>query len=327
MVARSLLFAAVATAALLAACSNDTGTLTDGTGGNGGGPLANAPGGGGAAGATASTPTSGSIADGTASGPLATNSAEGKAFYVASVHPILAATCGTCHSSAGPGPNWLNPADANASYGMLFSQGYVVQNSRLTTKGTHDGSTTNALNAAQIGTFNSWVTMELKDGGQSTTPAVLQKLGACFDQTLFNAMQMAQWKTTQRTNNNNTNKITPWNENANNCTGCNNTPCSACHSDDAATNFNDAEGNTILPAGTTFANTKLTTPAYITKFFGVSPDGKPIPSDGIKKKSDATMLGKAYSHPMFSLTTAQQTAVDAFVAGAIAKYNAGTCGP
>jgi hypothetical protein len=323
MIARSLPFVAVAVAALLAACSDNTGTLTDGTGGSGssaqqGGDPA-APGATGGPG-SGTSPGGNSIADGTASGPLATNSAEGKAYYTSTVHPILAATCGPCHSSAGPGPNWLNPTDANASYGMLYSQGYVVTNSRLTTKGTHDGSATNALSAAQIGTFNSWVGMELKDGGQAATPAVLAKLGACFDQTLFNAMQMAQWKTTQRTANNNTNKVTPWNENANNCTGCNNTPCSACHSDDAATNFNDAEGNTILPAGTTFANTKLTTPAYITKFFGVSP------ATGIQKKSDATMLAKAYSHPMFTLTAAQTAAVTAFVNDAITKFTAGTCG-
>ena len=49
-------------------------------------------------------------------------------------------------------------------------------------------------------------------------------------------------------------------------------------------------------------------------------------SDGIKKKSDATKLDKAYTHPMFTLTTAQQTALDAFVTDVVTKFNAGTCG-
>src|SRR5262249_39486521 len=124
----------------------------------------------------------------------------------------------------------------------------------------------------------------------------------------------------------NVNNITPWNENANNCTGCDQAQCNTCHSADAATNFNDAVGNNILPADTTFNNTKLTNPAYITKYFGVSPDGKPIASDGIKKKSDATMKDKAYTHPMFTLTANQQTALNAFVADVITKYTAGTCG-
>jgi hypothetical protein len=327
MLTRSLLAAAVTAAALVAACSNDTGSLTDGSGGQGVGPGGDSKAPAGTQPGAPAGPGVTGTANGVTGGPVATNSPGGKAFYIANVHPFLASTCGPCHDKAGPGPNWLAPADAESSYAMLFSQGYVVLQSRLTVKGLHDGSTTNALNPTQIGTFNQWVSMELADGTKAgtTTPQVLDKLGACFTQTLFDAMQMGQWKTTPRTANNNTNKVTPWNENANQCTGCNNTPCSACHSADAATNFNDAEGDGLLPPGTTFSNTKLTTPAYITKFFGVSPDGKAIASDGIKKKSDATMLSHAYSHPMFTLTTAQQTALDAFVTDAITKFNAGTC--
>jgi hypothetical protein len=320
MMTRMLLALAVAAGALVAACGDSTNTLADGSGqASGPGPNGAAPGGGGSG--PGATGTSGGT-----TGSVATNSPAGKDFYKAQVHPFLASTCGPCHDTAGPGPNWLTPADPEKSYLQLFSQGYVVNQSRITVKGTHDGSTTNALNATQIGLYNQWVGMELKDGATKSTPQVLEKLGACFDQTKFDAMQMGQWKTTPRNGNNNTNNINPWNENQNNCTGCNNTPCSACHSDDAATNFNDAEGNNILPAGTTFANTKLTQPAYITKFFGVSPDGKAIASDGIKKKSDATMLSHAYSHPMFTLTAQQQAAVDAFVQDAITKFTAGTCG-
>ena len=167
--------------------------------------------------------------------------------------------------------------------------------------------------------------METAGGGTKATPnGSREALAPCFDQTLFNNMKMGNWATTQRTNNNNTNNVTPWNENANQCTGCNNAPCSTCHSADAATGFVNAEGDNLEPTGYTFQTTQ--TQPYITKFFGVDPTGLPIASDAIKKKSDATKLGKAYSHPMFTLTTAQQTALDAFVTDVITKYTAKTCG-
>lgn len=259
--------------------------------------------------------------------PVPTNSPDGLAFYKASVHPTLASKCAACHGTAGPGPNWLTAADANATYKQLFSQGYVITSSRITVKGTHDGSTTNALSTTEIATYNQWVGMETAGGGAKATVNVLATLGACFDQTKFNAMQMGNWRTTQRTGNNNTNQVTPWNENANNCTGCNNAPCSTCHSSDPATNFVNAEGSNLLPPGTTFSESKSTAPAYISKYFGISPDGKPVASDGIKKKSDATKLAKAYSHPMFTLNTQQQAALDAFVTDTIAKYTStnGAC--
>jgi hypothetical protein len=201
-----------------------------------------------------------------------------------------------------------------------------VRQSRIVLKPAHGGVTNNVLTPAQIQTYNQWVEMELKDGGEKAPPNVLEKLGSCFDREKFDAMQMGQWRTTRRTIGNNINNVTPWNENANNCTGCDNAPCSTCHSADPATNFSCAVGNNLLPPDTTFENTKLTSPAYITKFFGVSPEGKPIPSDGIKKKSEATMKDKAYTHPMYRLTDRQQAALDAFVQDVIQKYNAGTCG-
>lgn len=256
-----------------------------------------------------------------------TNSPEGKAFFKANVFPVLNSKCGACHQAAGPGPAWMN-ADSEIAYSQLFKVGYVIQNSRIVQKGAHGGSTTNTLATTEANTYNQWVAMEIKDGGTKALPNVLEKLGGCFDKTKFDAMQMGNWATTTRNNNNNTNNVTPWNENQDNCTGCKNgTRCNTCHSSDPGSNFNDAVGNTLLPADTTFNNTKLTTPAYITKFFGVSPDGKPIASDGIKKKSDSTRKDKAYTHPMFTLNTQQQTALDAFVQDAITKYNAGTCTP
>jgi hypothetical protein len=255
-----------------------------------------------------------------------TNSPKGKEFFKAQVHPFMATSCGGCHDATGPGPSWITKADAEKSYLQLATVGYVVPNSRVVQKPAHGGSTTNVLSPAQIKTYNDWVAMEGKDGGTKAAPNILEKLGTCFDRQKFDAMQMGQWRTTRRTNNNNTNNVTPWNENANNCTGCDNAPCTTCHSSDPATNYSNAVGNTLLPADTTFNNTKLTNPAYITKFFGVSPDGKPIASDGLKKKSDATKKDKAYTHPMYNLNANQLAAITAFVDDTVTKFNAGTCG-
>ncbi len=259
-------------------------------------------------------------------GPVATNSAAGKALYISSVHPILAAKCGACHGAPGPGPNWLTSADAEKSYAQLFSQSYVAPNSRVVAKPAHGGSTTNVLTNAEAQKYNDWVALEVKDGGMKATPNVLAELGKCFDRQKFDAMKLGDWRSTRRTNNNNTNNVTPWNENANNCTGCDNAPCSTCHSADPATNFVNAVGVPIFPADHTFKESQSTSPAYIAKYFGVSPDGKAVGSNGIKKKSEATKKDKAYTHPMFQLNGAQQTALDAFVDDVVTRYNAGTCG-
>jgi hypothetical protein len=329
MKAAYLLGIALATATVVAACG---GTPTDSLEGEDDNTPGSTRTGGKKTGGTRSTQggsTPGDSTpgdDGTSSGPVATNSPAGKEFYKANVHPLMSQKCGSCHGTAGPGPAWLTAADAEKSYAQLFQVGYVVTNSRIVQKTAHGGSTTNFLAAAEAAKYNEWVAMELEDGGNEAPPNVLEKLGTCFDRTKFDAMQLGQWRTTRRTANNNTNQVNPWNENANNCTGCDNAPCTTCHSADAATNFKNSVGNNLLPANSTFEETKLTSPAYITKYFGVSPEGKPIASDAIKKKSDATKKDKAYTHPMFQLNNNQQAALDAFVQDVITKYNAGTCG-
>ncbi|MBX3214207.1 MAG: hypothetical protein KF850_19390 [Labilithrix sp.] len=321
MNARTLLGLTLAAATVVAACGGEGDTLGYGsskrsgksTSSNGDGDTSS-PG-------DQTTPD-----DSTPSGPVPTNSPAGKEFYKTNVHPFMAQKCAACHGTAGPGPAWLTAADAEKSYAQLFQVGYVTEQSRIVVKPAHGGSTTNVLSTAEIQKYNEWVAMELADGGQEAPPNVLEKLGDCFDRQKFDAMNLGQWRSTRRTNNNNTNNVTPWNENANTCTGCDNAPCTTCHSADAATNYKNAVGNPVLPADNTFEESKLTTPAYITKYFGVSPEGKPIASDSLRKKSEATMKDKAYTHPMFVLTPNQSAALDAFVNDVIDKYNAGTCG-
>lgn len=326
--ARYLLGIAIGVAALVAACGDDPNggglgayTRGGGTGEGGeqgsstvpGGNGAQQPGGG-ATGGAGPTPVD----------TAATPDTEGKKFFVANVHPSLAQTCGACHET-GPGPAWLKKTDTEVSYKMMFQLGYVSQQSRIVLKGAHQGAP--ALTPDQSTKFSQWVALELKAGGGKAPPNVLEKMGACFDKAAFDAMQLGNMRTLRRTGNNNANQVTPWNENDDNCTGCDNSPCRTCHSGDDATGFVLSIGNPNLPQTFTFDQSKLTTPTYLQKYFGVSATGEPIPSNALKIKSDATAKDKAYTHPYYRIDAAMETRIAAFVDSAIAKYKAtnGAC--
>src|SRR5688500_1223921 len=61
-------------------------------------------------GSPSTQPGGGASGGGATSGGTPTNSPEGKQYYAANVHPFLAASCGGCHESAGPGPAWISKA-------------------------------------------------------------------------------------------------------------------------------------------------------------------------------------------------------------------------
>jgi hypothetical protein len=245
-----------------------------------------------------------------------------KEYFTESVQPSLAKTCGGCHA-AGPAPVWIAPQDIEKSYSLQFQRGYVSQTSTILHQGVHNGGAAPALTGDQAKAYSTWIALELKERGNKTPDSTLQKLGACLDQTKFNAIGWDKLVTTPRTADNNPGKET---EDTDTCTGCNNVQCSSCHSDDPATGFLMAMGNDVLPADHTFTDMKTTAPPYMQKYFGLDTGGNPTPSNAIKQKSDATVnTAKAYQHPMFVLPPAMSTALDAFVADAIAKYNAGTC--
>ncbi len=246
-----------------------------------------------------------------------TNSPDGKSFYIQTVHPFLESSCGACHDSAGPGPNWLTKGKPDQTYTQLFSLGFVTDTSVILTKGTHGNSTTNVLSEDQKTKFKTWVSMELKDGGKQATPNVLEKLATCIDSVKFKAMNLQQLRTTRRNN-----------ENANQCTGCNQAACTNCHASDDATGFLLATGKKVLEASDpdyTFNHTKITNPAFLQKYFGVSPTGEPVASNAIQNKSDATVKDQPYTHPMFTLNANTKAAIDAFVNDAITKYKANAC--
>jgi hypothetical protein len=153
--------------------------------------------------------------------------------------------------------------------------------------------------------------------------SVLTKLGACFDQAKFDAMEMGEWRTTARTSSNNVNEVARWNEDANSCTGCNNMTCAACHSD-VKGQFYDVVSNPLFAPDATFEQTKK--PTQITSYFGWTTQGRAASSHVITNKSALTQKGAAYTHPMFVLTTTQESALNAFVTDTVSRFNAGKCG-
>jgi hypothetical protein len=186
----------------------------------------------------------------------------------------------------------------------------------------HDNGLAPALTADEANNYAVWVALELKQRGGKAPDGVLQKLASCLDKAKFDAIGFDKLVTTPRTADNNPGKEA---EDADTCTGCNQVQCSSCHSE-GEMGFMMAIGNTILPDDYTFTSMKVTAPPYMQKYFGLDPDGNPIPSNAIRAKSDATVnTAKAYQHPMFTLSPDMQKALDDFVADAIAKEKAGSC--
>jgi hypothetical protein len=335
MNARYLLGIALATAAAVAACGGapDSGTLDPG--GDDPGTVDPAPGGSNKPPAT--VPPSPGAPPGTP-GNLPTNSAAGKAFFAASVQPFLEAKCAGCHAAGGIGtPTYIAKGDPSKTYDMVYLNGFAIAASRVVVKGVHSGGAGPELSVAEKGTWGQWIALEAKDGGAKTQTNVLEKFGTCFDKTKFDAIGFGNLRTTRRQNGNNPQNL---NENANNCTGCDNAPCRTCHAFDDVTGFVLANGTPtgLLPPGPggtpyanagdyTFEQTKLLNPSFIRQYVSTTPTGEPQFNPGLQNKSTNTVeKGTAYSHPMYRMTPAMQTAIQAFVDDAVTKYKAGTCG-
>jgi hypothetical protein len=317
MDARCLLGIALATATAVGACGGaDDGMLIGGSGSRGGGSNEELP--GDSPGEAPGTTESGEA------GSAPTNSPEGKKFYAANVHTFLQQKCASCHQPGGAGsPTWIDGADAEKSYVMIYANGYAVPNSRIVVKGVHSAGAGPELLAAEKAKFDEWLAIEMADGKDKAQVNVLEKLGDCFDEELFRAIGLQDLRTTRRQSGNNPNN---YNENANTCTGCNQAPCMTCHSGDDATNFVLSLGNPNLPATYTFEESKKTNPAYIQKYFATSPTGEPEGSLGLRKKADATRLDRPYTHPMYRIGDNMQGRIDTFVNDAITRYKNKQCG-
>lgn len=263
----------------------------------------------------------------TPSGSVPTSSEAGKADFEANVFPFLNTKCSGCHNAGGLGtPSFMKSGDAVGTYSLIYTNGFAVDNSRIIVKGAHSGGAAPALDAAEKTKWMNWLAKEQSSSTKPTQQNVLEKFGTCFDQAKFDAIGFQQLRTTRRQNGNNPQNL---NENANNCTGCDNTQCYECHSGGArSTGFIMAYGaGAAYPANYTFEQTKLLSPPFIRQFIATDATGAPVYNPGVKNKSTNTVeKAKAYTHPMYRLTPAMEQGIQAFVDDAIAKYKAGTCG-
>jgi hypothetical protein len=235
-------------------------------------------------------------------------------FFDATVYPELT-VCQACHSSGVNGAPTMMTAPADTTYSSLDALGLIQQNSLLLTKGSHDNGAAPALTSQQSTDITTWLGMEAKERAGSAAPTnVLAEVAKCASQTEWNAIGWGNLRTTPRSD-----------ENANKCTGCNKDVCAACH-DGGEQGFFMSEGSNIEPAGTTFQQTFQgpSSMTYIIQYFGLN-GTTPVASNAIKLKETAVASGPAYSHPMFTLTTTMQTALDKFVADTITNYNNKTC--
>lgn len=240
-----------------------------------------------------------------------TDNSSAKAYFGSTVFTALSPTCGGCHDSTGPGPAWFFKSDVNKTYLAFEAAGYIAQSSRIEVKGPHSSGGAPALTADQATKYRTWVNMELQARGNNAPVNIKEKLGSCFDQQKFNAIGLQNLRTTRRNN-----------ENANNCTGCNQALCMTCHTNDDATGFILAFGNTNVPQTHTFEMSKKV--PFIDKYFGTN-GTEVVASNAIQKKSEATIADQPYTHPMYRLSAQQQQNLQAFVQDVIDKQKAGQC--
>lgn len=258
-------------------------------------------------------------------GKLETGSKSGEAFFASDVHPILKAKCAGCHVAGGIGnPTWIDANDPKKTYDMLYLQAYVIAGSRIVVKGVHSQGGAPELAQAEKQKWADWIAIETKEPGKPAQANVLEKFGDCFDKTKFDAIGFGNLRVTRRRAANNPGGFQ---ENADECTGCDNAPCKTCHSGDAATGFVMAIGNDVLAPDYTFTETKKLSPPFIRQYVGTTPTGEPTYNPGIMTKSVYTIeKTKAYQHPMFKLSLEMEASIKAFVDDAIEKHRAGTCG-
>jgi hypothetical protein len=206
---------------------------------------------------------------------------------------------------------------ADTTYSELDSLGLIVTNSLLLTKGQHDNGAAPALTTQEQSDISTWLNMEASEATGSAAPAnVLAEVAACASFSDFAAIGFDKLQTQPRTD-----------ENANRCSGCAYALCASCHTSGEAGFFMDL-GTAFDPTGSiafqeSFSGPELMT--YAIQYFGLN-GTTPVASNALMLKQQAVATGPAYSHPMFVMPAAMQTALSKFVTDAITNYNNHTCG-
>src|SRR5262245_13510674 len=98
-------------------------------------------------------------------------------------------TCGACHAPPGSAgaPTYLSRVSATDAYTSIEARGYIVSNSMLLRKGQHDGP---PLTVDQVTIVTTWIQLEMEVRGSQAPVNLLDKLGNCLDQTLFQAINL-----------------------------------------------------------------------------------------------------------------------------------------
>ncbi len=317
------LFAALAGATALACGSTDPNTLGGPApvgGDNGGGPAHGGSSSGGSSSGAATSSSSSGGGGGTTPGvtpagqpPPGISSNTAKDYFIKTVFPELATTCGGCHAPPGSAgaPTFWN-ADAATAYAAVEARGYIAPASMFLRKGQHTGP---ALTPQETSDVTQWLSLEQQTRGNVAPTNLLSKLGNCVDPAKFQAITLDKLRTIKRTN-----------ENANTCTGCNAAPCQTCHTSGEYAmhaNFSQIGQPTVAALQ---ANALSPEGIYVISKYVATNGTTLVPSTALKDKATATSTGLPYSHPMFAVTPAMDTAIAAFAQDIITKYNAKTCG-
>jgi hypothetical protein len=235
------------------------------------------------------------------------NDSTARQYFIDQVYPSLQTTCASCHATGLNGAPMFLQTNAATAYQTLDVRGMIQPQSLLLNKGQHLGP---MLAPAQRTLVQTWLDKEAKERvGQAAPVNILDKIGECLDQTLFDAIGFEALRTEPGDD-----------EDADTCTGCDHVQCNRCHT--------AGDGNFYMAVGsglddTTFQKTREA--QFIIKYIGLN-GATPVASNAIEAKSQSTIADPMHYHPMFKITPEMQQAIATFANNAIYKYLAGQCG-
>jgi hypothetical protein len=205
---------------------------------------------------------------------------------------------------------------ADTTYSSLDALGLIQTSSLLLTKGSHDNGAAPALTSQEAADITTWLGIEAQERAGSAAPtSILAEVAGCASRADWDAIGWDKLQTQPRTD-----------ENPDKCSGCAYALCASCHSGGEQGFFMDM-GTAFDPDGSvafqqTFQGSSMST--YVIQYFGLN-GTTPVASNAIMNKQTAVATGPAYSHPMFVMPQAMQTALSTFVTDAITAYTNHTC--
>jgi cytochrome c553 len=291
--------AAIALAAVTAACSQPPTTIILGdSDGDGDG-------------------TDGSGGSGSSSGSMTTGGGTDTAHdkFVNDVYPAIVATCGSCHAASGTGAPVFLAANAEASYTAITSftptMIAVPDNSTLILHGAHTGP---ALDLTQEQKVADWLMMEVEErglaGGGGGTPPPTKTLATALEE-FADCMTLEDWEASGM-------------DNLPNAQTGNAGACVGCH--------NAGDGGTFLSLNVEETFSRNQDFPYIKRLVTGTVDAQTgnfddlVPARRFIEKGQEPCGENQNCHPKYSLPPNLVTAVETFTDLTLQKWHAGTCG-